>query len=116
MNITRMRGKAAIMDSFDITKIWIGLGQLLFALLAACAKWLNVKTKKRQRTLLAEAVAAAVAGGMVFFANLWLDFNIYLGFILAGFFGFLGVKGIEMIGQFAARSAGLPDKDKKEDK
>ena len=104
------------MGDFDLSNIWIGIGQLLFAILAACAKWLNAKSKKRQKTLLAEAVAAAVAGGMIFFANLWLEFNIYLGFILAGFFGFLGVKGIELLGRFASRSAGLPDDTDKEDK
>ena len=96
------------MPKLDMDMIWTAIGQVLFAILTACAKWLNVKSKKKQNTLIGEVVGAAAAGGMVFFLYMAFGLNVYIGFMLAGAFGLLGVKGIEALGNVARTSAGIP--------
>ena len=102
---------------FDTEKIMIAVGQTLFAILAACAKWLNTKNGKQQKTLLAEAIGAMVAGGTVFFFYMATNINVYVCFILSGLLGMAGTKGIEAFGNyFIKKATGIPIAEIKKEK
>jgi len=101
---------------FDSDKIAIAVGQTLFAILAACAKWLNSKNGRQKKTIFAEAVGAMVAGGTVFFFYMATNINVYVCFILAGLLGMAGTKGIEAFGGWVLKRAGIPLADIKKGK
>lgn len=95
--------------------IFIILGQALFAILGAVAKWLNLKDSERQRTIFAEAATAMFSGGLVYCVYGWLHLNVYLAFALSGMVGWLGALGIDMLGKMIAANSGLKELQKDEE-
>ena len=87
--------------------VFIILGQSLFAIVGAVAKWLNMKDAERQRTLLVEAATAAFSGGLVYCIYRWLHLNVYLAFALSGIIGWLGALGIDMLGKAIMKHGGV---------
>ena len=91
--------------------IFIAVGLALFAVFAACAKWLNKKDKDPQKTLIGEAVTAAFAGILIYFVYMWMGktagVDVSVAFILAGLAGWGGAKVIDSIGRFAAQKGGV---------
>jgi len=83
------------------------LGQVLFAVFGAIAKWLGLKERQRQKTLIGEAAGAAFAGGLVFCLYAWLELNLYMALALSGLVGWIGAKGIDLLGKVIAKHSGL---------
>ena len=101
----------------ETQNIFVIIGQVLFAVAGAVAKWLGLKDMERQRTLVAEAATAAFAGGLVFCLYAWLGFNMYLAFALSGLVGWIGAKGIDMLGKAIIEHSGIKGlNEKNEDK
>jgi len=91
----------------ETQSILIILGEILFSVAGAVAKWLGLNDTERQKTLVAEALTAAFAGGLVFCLYGWLQFDMYLSFAISGFVGWIGAKGIDMLGKMIVRHSGL---------
>jgi hypothetical protein len=91
---------------------------VLFSVAGAIAKWLGLSGEERQKTLIAEAATAAFAGGLVFCLYAWLAFNMYLAFALSGLMGWIGAKGIDMLGKVIVKHSGINglDQNDKEEK
>ena len=95
--------------------IFVIVGKILFAIFGACAKWLSVKDRKPQRTLLSEAATAAFGGGLVFCIYSWLQLNVYSAFALSGLVGWLGANGIDWLGKAIIRHSGIKGDEEKHD-
>jgi len=81
--------------------IFICVGMVIFAILGACVKWLNIK--KNTTTTFAilgiEAATAAFTGILIYCIYIWLQFDEGLAFAFTGLAGFYGTKGIGLIGK-----------------
>ena len=96
--------------------IFVIAGKILFAVFGACAKWLSVKDREPQRTLLSEAATAAFGGGLVFCIYSWLQLNLYSTFALSGLVGWLGANGIDWLGKVIVKHSGLSGYEENSDK
>ena len=99
----------------ETQNIFVIVGQVLFAVAGAVAKWLGLKDVERQKTLIAEAATAGFVGGMVFCLYAWLQFNMYLAFALSGVCGWMGAKGVDLLWKIIAKNSGLKGLDDKKE-
>ena len=87
--------------------IFVALAQMLFSVLGACAKWLELKDKEQQKRLVSEAVGALFSGGLVFCLYQWLNLNVYLALAFAGLSGWLGANSVTFIGKIITEHSGI---------
>jgi len=100
----------------ETQNIFVIIGQVLFAVSGAVAKWLGMNDVERQKPLITEASTAAFVGGLVFCLYAWLQFNMYLAFALSGVCGWMGAKGVELLWKIIGKNSGISGLDDNENK